>query len=240
MEPDWLNGSIRDVVFSTLLPSTWDFPQKPPPGTFCRPKLFLTNFCANGSKPRNTGVVGELVTPRYHSAELSLPRSAFSRGARKSAGTNFCANGSKPRNTGVVGTVGGPLVPTTPSDQGLLHFPKRWISPRSQFSRVTFPHTQPTVRSGQQSRRPTRQQSIPPPDTKPWESKIFTVPARKNLFGRCGVIIFCSTIRTHARTRTHAHAHTRTHAHALCPLGTLSKHSVNSRLVPDSLGFPTP
>ena len=28
------------------------------------PKSAGTNFCANGSNPRNTGVVGELVTPR--------------------------------------------------------------------------------------------------------------------------------------------------------------------------------
>ena len=55
------------------------------------------------------------------------------------AETNFCANGSKPRNTGVVGTVGGPLVPTTPSDPGLLHFSKKLIfppCPQSKFSQL--------------------------------------------------------------------------------------------------------
>jgi len=42
-------------------------------------------------------------------------------------GTNFCANGSKRTNAGVVGEAGGPLVPTTPSDPGLLNFSKKLI-----------------------------------------------------------------------------------------------------------------
>ena len=58
---------------------------------------------------------------------------------QKSAETNFCANGGKPRNTGVVGEAGGPLVPTTPSDPGLLHFAKKLIfapsAPRGIFAR---------------------------------------------------------------------------------------------------------
>ena len=53
--------------------------------------------------------------------------------------TNFCANGSKPRNTGVVGTVGGPLVPTTPSDPGLLHFSKKLIFQWPTIYRAQWP-----------------------------------------------------------------------------------------------------
>ena len=75
-EPSEAAGSIRGdgspftplstkVTFPmTSLPNR-PAPRRPrPAGLLADVSHFLTNFCANGSKPRNTGVVGELVTPR--------------------------------------------------------------------------------------------------------------------------------------------------------------------------------
>ena len=64
--------------------------------------MFSTAF----GVPQNTKFLDTMVCKNHMS---------LFQGAQKSAGTDFCANGSKRANTGVVGTVGGPLVPTTPS-----------------------------------------------------------------------------------------------------------------------------
>ena len=75
-EPSEAAGSVRGdgspftPLWTKVNFSMPSLPNRPAPrrpkldGVFTVVSLFLTNFCANGSKPRNTGVVGELVTPR--------------------------------------------------------------------------------------------------------------------------------------------------------------------------------